>query len=79
MSTTKMTTRSLAIAAVLGLASACATPTDSDVTVPASDAAGSATEEEAPEEAEGKDHVVLPGERYRLELECPRPGQLLPC
>lgn len=80
MSTTKMTTRSLAIAAVLGLASACATPTTSD-------APAGATEQEAPQgpedetsaEAGDYDHVDLPEERYRLELECPRPGELLPC
>jgi len=72
MSTTKMTTRSLAIAAVLGLASACATPTTSD-------APAGATEREAPEEREGEDHNVLPEDSYRLELECARPGQLLPC
>jgi hypothetical protein len=79
MSTTKMTTRTLAVAAVLGLASACATPTDSDVTVPAAEPSGSATEEEAPEETEGEDPIVLPEDSYRLELECARPGQLLPC
>jgi hypothetical protein len=79
MSTTKLTTRSLAIAAVLGLASACATPTASEVSVPASDAAGSATEEEAPEETEDEDHNVLPQDSYRLDLECTLTGVLLPC
>jgi hypothetical protein len=68
MSTTKTTIRSLAVVAVLGLTSACA------ATSPASEV----PQEGAPDETEG-DRVVLPEERYRLQLECPRPGGLLPC
>lgn len=72
MSTTM--TKGLAIAAVLGLTSACA------ATSPAPEVLGTTIEEEVTNGTEHEgDDVVLPEERYRLELECPRPGELLPC
>ncbi len=68
------TTRGLAIAAVLGLTSACAT------TSPAPEVLGTTIEEEATNGTQDEvEDLFLPEERYRLELECPRPGELLPC
>jgi hypothetical protein len=90
MTTTKTTIRSLAIAATLGLTSACAAASPTELTSPASDASGDETDAQAPD-ASGdetdaqapdeteKDHVVLPEQGYRLKLECPRAGELLPC
>lgn len=80
MSTTRVTPRGLVVAAVLGLASACATPTTSDAPADASEEeTPEGPEEETSAETDDYDHVDLPDERYRSELECLRSRELLPC
>lgn len=79
MSTTKMTTKSLALAAVLVLSSACVAVAPSPEGNPTtSDDRVDATPEGS---VEPSDAVVveLPQDRYRLDQQCSLPGALVPC